>query len=107
MTAIRSSKGLDAKGTAGSSSIAARPAAFLLGQSGQEHSSGQHRAVIDVMRAAGKEFIDVEFSDCDHKFFKEQSERYNETLAKQSWTLGLQFLEASLGIDLATPLPVI
>jgi carboxymethylenebutenolidase len=61
----------------------------------------QRRAVADAMRDAGKKFVDVEFSDCDHVFFNEQvPDRYNEAAAKQSWALGIAFLEDTLGVEL-------
>jgi carboxymethylenebutenolidase len=61
----------------------------------------QRRAVADAMRDAGKKFVDVEFSDCDHVFFNEQvPDRYNEAAAKQSWALGTAFLRDALRVDL-------
>lgn len=61
----------------------------------------QRRAVADAMRQAGKEFVDVEFSDCDHVFFNETvPARYNEAAAKQSWALGIAFLADALGIPI-------
>jgi dienelactone hydrolase len=51
------------------------------------------------LRAAGKKFVDVEFSDCDHGFFNEQSERYNESAARQSWALSVAFLEETMGLE--------
>jgi carboxymethylenebutenolidase len=63
----------------------------------------QRRAVADAMRDAGKKFVDVEFSDCDHVFFNEQvPDRYNEAAAKQSWSLGLSFLQSALGVKLGS-----
>ena len=61
----------------------------------------QHRAVADALRSAGKKFVDVEFSDCDHVFFNEQTDRYNKAAAKQSWAMGVAFLEDALGVDLS------
>jgi carboxymethylenebutenolidase len=62
----------------------------------------QHRAVADALRAAGKQFVDVEFSDCNHGFFNEQwTERYNESAARQSWAMGIAFLEDTLNVKLA------
>ena len=60
----------------------------------------QHRAVTDAYRAAGKKFVDVEFSECNHAFFNEDADRYNEPAAKQSWALGNAFLADALGIVL-------
>lgn len=64
----------------------------------------QRRAVADAMREAGKKFVDVEFSDCDHVFFNETvPARYNEAAARQSWGLGIAFLEDALGIAIRQP----
>lgn len=61
----------------------------------------QRHAVADALREAGKKFVDVEFSDCDHVFFNEQvPERYNESAARQSWALGIAFLEGALNLVL-------
>jgi carboxymethylenebutenolidase len=60
----------------------------------------QHRALTDALRAAGRKFVDVEFSDCNHAFFNEQADRYNEAAAKQSWAIGVAFLEETLGFTL-------
>ena len=60
----------------------------------------QRRAVADAVRAAAKRFVDVEFSDANHAFFNEQVDRYHPAAARQSWALGLAFLEATLGIEL-------
>jgi len=59
----------------------------------------QHRALTDAMRSAGKKFVDVEFSDCNHAFFNEQTDRYNASAAKQSWAIGATFLEETLGVS--------
>jgi len=59
----------------------------------------QHRAVADAYRAAGKDFVDVEFSDCDHAFFNEQADRYSHAAAKQSWAMGLAFLADALALE--------
>lgn len=54
----------------------------------------QHRAVIDAVRAAGKKFVDVEFSDANHAFFNEQTDRYNKAVAEQSWAIATAFFDA-------------
>jgi carboxymethylenebutenolidase len=63
----------------------------------------QHRALTDALRAAGRKFVSVEFSDCNHAFFNEQADRYNEAAAKQSWAIGAVFLEENLGLQLEHP----
>jgi carboxymethylenebutenolidase len=58
----------------------------------------QHRAVTDALRAAGKSFVDVEFSDANHGFFNEQvADRYNAAAAHASWAMGLAFVQDALG----------
>lgn len=58
---------------------------------------GQHRAVIDALRAAGKRFVDVEFSEPGHAFFNERTDRYDPQAAEQSWAMSVAFLRTSLG----------
>jgi carboxymethylenebutenolidase len=58
----------------------------------------QRRAVIDAVEAAGKRYVDVTFSDANHGFV--QSDRYNAAAARQSWAMGLAFLEDALGLSL-------
>jgi carboxymethylenebutenolidase len=61
----------------------------------------QRHALTDVLRKTGRKFVDVEFSDCNHAFFNEQADRYNATAAKQSWALGTEFLQETLGVALS------
>lgn len=51
-----------------------------------------HRPIADAMRAAGKPFIDVEFSEAGHGFFCDARPAYNPKAAKESWALTLSFL---------------
>jgi len=60
----------------------------------------QNRAVVDALREAKKEFVNVEFSESGHGFFNEQTDRYNASAAHQSWAIGIAFLEEELGIAL-------
>lgn len=56
------------------------------------------RAVVDALRAAGKPFVNVEFSEANHGFFNEQlPERHHPAAARESWALTLRFLNDSLG----------
>ncbi|MGA2075320.1 MAG: dienelactone hydrolase family protein [Terriglobia bacterium] len=50
------------------------------------------RAVAEAVRAAGKPFVNVEFSDADHGFFCDARSSYNPNAARQAWALGLMFL---------------
>jgi carboxymethylenebutenolidase len=57
----------------------------------------QRRAVADAVRAAGKRFIDVEFSNADHGFVT--AHRYEPAAAQESWALALAFLDNALGLE--------
>ena len=50
------------------------------------------KMVTDGMRAAGRPFVSVEFSDADHGFFCDQRGSYNANAAAQAWPLTLAFL---------------
>lgn len=73
------------------------PHCFFWGGIDQGIPPEQRRAVADAVRAAGKKFVDVEFSDANHQFFNERVDRYNAAAAAQSWALGREFLRAALG----------
>jgi carboxymethylenebutenolidase len=51
------------------------------------------RTVIESLRAAGKPFVNVEFSDADHGFFCDARSSYNPYAARQAWALALTFLD--------------
>ena len=51
------------------------------------------KLVIEGMRAAGKAFATVEFSDADHGFFCDQRGSYNAAAAAAAWPLTLAYLE--------------
>ena len=50
------------------------------------------RAVVDALKAAGKNYVNVEFSEADHGFFCDARPSYNPVAAKQAWPLTLAFL---------------
>jgi carboxymethylenebutenolidase len=52
----------------------------------------QTRMVTESLRAAGKPFVNVEFSDADHGFFCDARSSYNPYAARQAWALALAFL---------------
>lgn len=54
------------------------------------------RGVADALRAAGKEYVNVEISDADHGFFCDARPSYNARAAALSWALTLAFLSANL-----------
>jgi carboxymethylenebutenolidase len=53
----------------------------------------QARMVAESLRAAGKPFVNVEFSDADHGFFCDARSSYNPSAARQAWALALTFLD--------------
>lgn len=56
----------------------------------------QRRAVGDALRAAGKTFVELEYSDADHGFFCDQRASYHATAAAEVWALALKFLRNRL-----------
>ncbi|MBI4501487.1 MAG: dienelactone hydrolase family protein [Gemmatimonadetes bacterium] len=52
----------------------------------------QHRAIDDALRAAGKPFVTVEFSDADHGFNCNERSQYQPDAAAQAWELTKAFL---------------
>ena len=52
----------------------------------------QRNAVTEALRAAGKSYVNVEFSDADHGFYCDARPSYNAVAAKQAWPLTLAFL---------------
>ncbi|MEO7104005.1 MAG: dienelactone hydrolase family protein [Gemmatimonadaceae bacterium] len=79
------------------------PHLFFWGGKDTSIAPEQHRAVADALRQAGKSFVDVEFSECNHGFFNEQwVERYNADAARQSWAIGVTFLQDAFGVSLRT-----
>ena len=57
----------------------------------------QVRAVTDVLRAAGKNFVNVEISNADHGFFCDARASYSPAAALLAWPLTLAFLRARSG----------
>ncbi len=54
----------------------------------------QVRAVADALRAAEKDFVNVEFSDADHAFFCDARPSYHAVAAAEAWALTLAFLHS-------------
>jgi len=50
------------------------------------------RMVTESLHAAGKPFVNVEFSDADHGFFCDARSSHNPAAARQAWALTLTFL---------------
>jgi carboxymethylenebutenolidase len=62
-----------------------------------KHISPDHvKSVADALRAAGKDFVNVEFSQADHGFNCDDRASYNPAAAQESWTLTLAFLKKHL-----------
>ena len=57
---------------------------------------GQVRATEDALKAAGKPYTQVVFSQADHGFFCDARASYNPDAAKQAWALTLEFLATYL-----------
>ena len=59
-----------------------------------QHIPTEHtRAVTDALKAAGKNYVNVEFSAADHAFFCDARPSYNPAAAAQAWPLTLAFLD--------------
>jgi carboxymethylenebutenolidase len=68
------------------------PVLLFWGGRDQHITADQTRAVADALKAAGKSYVDVEFSDADHGFFCDARPSYNPVAAAQAWPLVLAFL---------------
>jgi carboxymethylenebutenolidase len=73
-------------------------APLLLFWGGQDKHIGpeQMRLVTEALRAAGKDFANVEFSAADHGFFCDERASYNPKAAAQAWPLTLAFLKVHM-----------
>jgi carboxymethylenebutenolidase len=69
-------------------------APLLLFWGGRDKHIGpeQMNAVTEALRAEGKDFTNVEFSDADHGFFCDARPSYRARAAAQAWPLTLAFL---------------
>jgi carboxymethylenebutenolidase len=68
------------------------PALLFWGGKDKHITQDQIRAVRDTLSDAGKDFINVEFSDADHGFFCDARASYNPTAAAEAWPFTLAFL---------------
>ena len=57
---------------------------------------GPVRATEDALKAAGKNYTQVVFSQADHGFFCDVRASYNPDAARQAWALTLEFLATYL-----------
>jgi carboxymethylenebutenolidase len=82
----------------------ARPMLLFWGGRDQHIGPEQMNAVTDALRAAGKSFVNVEFSEADHGFFCDARPSYNPVAAAQAWPLTLAFLKThTSGRERAVP----
>ena len=68
------------------------PMLFFWGGQDAHIPAEQVRAIMDAMKEAKKTYVNVEFSDADHGFFRDVHSSYREAAAKHSWDLSLRFL---------------
>jgi carboxymethylenebutenolidase len=68
------------------------PVLLFWGGRDQHITSDQMRAAVDALTAAGKNYVNVKFSEADHGFFCDARASYNPVAAAQAWPLTLAFL---------------
>jgi carboxymethylenebutenolidase len=68
------------------------PVLLFWGGRDQHITPEQRSAVADALKAAGKSYVNVEFSEGDHGFFCDARPCYNPLAAAQAWPLTLAFL---------------
>jgi carboxymethylenebutenolidase len=81
-------------GLLGRASGVQAPVLFFWGGRDKHIPPEQVRAVTDAMRAAGKNFVNVEISNADHAFFCDARPSYSPAAALLAWPLTLAFLRA-------------
>ncbi|MGC1614767.1 MAG: dienelactone hydrolase family protein [Candidatus Acidiferrum sp.] len=70
------------------------PLLFFWGGRDKHIPPEQVRAMSDALRAAGKNFVNVEISNADHGFFCDARASYSPAAALLAWPLTLAFLRA-------------
>jgi carboxymethylenebutenolidase len=73
------------------------PVLFFWGGRDQHIGPEQTRAVTDALRAASKDYVNIEFSDAGHAFFCDARPSYNPLAAAQAWPITLNFLRLHAG----------
>jgi len=68
------------------------PMLFFWGALDKNITADHIRAITDTMKEAKKTYVNVEFSDADHAFFRDVHTSYKPAAAKQAWDLSLRFL---------------
>ncbi len=72
------------------------PILFFWGGRDKHIPPADRRAITDALGAAGKPFVNVEFSEADHAFFCDARPSYHPASATEAWALTLAFLEDRL-----------
>ncbi len=72
------------------------PILLFWGGKDEHIPSEQARAVEDALKAAGKEYAQVTFSQADHGFFCDARTSHEPNAARQAWALTLEFLATYL-----------
>jgi carboxymethylenebutenolidase len=68
------------------------PVLLFWGGRDQHITTEQKSAVVEALKAAGKNYVNVEFSEGDHGFFCDSRPSYNPMAAAQAWPLTMAFL---------------
>lgn len=73
-------------------------APLLIFSGGKDTHIGREKqnAVAAALKAAGKQYADVEFSEAEHGFFCDQRSSYNPEAAKESWEIFAEFFKEHL-----------
>ncbi len=72
------------------------PILMFWGGKDQHIGPDQIQAVTNALKAAGKPYVNVEFSEADHGFFCDARASYNPEAAAEAWPLTLAFLKTNL-----------
>ncbi len=85
-----------APGLTGRAAALAGPQLLFWGGRDTHIPPEQYRAVDDALRAAGKPYTSVVFSEAGHAFFCDARPDYHPASARESWALVLAFLDDNL-----------
>jgi carboxymethylenebutenolidase len=69
------------------------PVLFLWGGKDTHIPAASVDQIVAAMRASGKPFVTVEFSEAEHGFFCNERESYNAAAAAVAWPMALAYLE--------------
>ena len=70
------------------------PMLFFWGEMDKHIPPEQRAAITDALKAAGKRYVNVEFSDAGHGFNCDERSSFQPIASRQSWTLLLEFLKS-------------